>query len=43
MSAIIAGMTSKDPIHIDDFQMIDTSFPGFMDLVNNVGGNVTIS
>ncbi|MAR78824.1 MAG: 3-phosphoshikimate 1-carboxyvinyltransferase [Rhodospirillaceae bacterium] len=41
MSAVIAGLVSQGPIHIDDSRMIDTSFPGFIEIFNSIGGRVT--
>ncbi|PPR80028.1 MAG: 3-phosphoshikimate 1-carboxyvinyltransferase [Alphaproteobacteria bacterium MarineAlpha2_Bin1] len=41
MSAIIGGLVSKGPVHIDDSSMIETSFPGFIDIINSVGGRVS--
>lgn len=41
MSFLILGLVSKNPITIDDSSMIATSFPGFIDLLNSVGAQLT--
>ncbi len=41
MSAVIAGLVSKNPVHVDDSIMINTSFPGFIEIINSIGGKVT--
>tara|TARA_B100000676_G_C18053841_1_gene832989 strand:- start:453 stop:1775 length:1323 start_codon:yes stop_codon:yes gene_type:complete len=41
MSAVIAGLVSKGPVHIDDSSMIETSFPGFIEIINSIGGQVS--
>jgi len=40
MSFAVLGMVSEKPVTINDGAMIDTSFPGFVELVNGVGGNI---
>lgn len=40
MSFLILGMVSKEAVCVDDSVMINTSFPGFIDLVNGVGGRL---
>lgn len=42
MSFLILGMISKQPITVDDAQMIDTSFPGFITLMRSLGGIMTM-
>ena len=37
MSFLIYGMAARRPVAIDDGVMIDTSFPGFVDLMNRMG------
>ncbi len=41
MSALVLGLASANPVRVDDASFIDTSFPGFVDLINRaVGGDV---
>lgn len=42
MSFLILGMITKKPIIIDDMRFIATSFPNFIDLINNAGANISI-
>jgi len=37
MSFLVLGMVSKDPVTIDDASPIDTSFPGFCELMESLG------
>lgn len=37
MSFLVMGMASNEPINVDDGKMIDTSFPEFKNLMNNIG------
>ena len=39
MSALMMGLASRDGVAVDDASFIDTSFPGFVDLLNSVIGN----
>jgi 3-phosphoshikimate 1-carboxyvinyltransferase len=39
MSALVLGLVCEQPVLIDDGSFIDTSFPGFVDLMNGVIGN----
>ena len=39
MSALVMGLASRDGVGIDDASFIDTSFPGFVDLINGIIGN----
>ncbi len=41
MSFIVFGLASKQPVKIDDGSPIDTSFPGFSDLMNGLGANIS--
>jgi 3-phosphoshikimate 1-carboxyvinyltransferase len=34
MSALVLGLASAAPVQVDDASFIDTSFPGFVDLIN---------
>jgi 3-phosphoshikimate 1-carboxyvinyltransferase len=38
MAALVLGMTSEAPVMVDDGSVIDTSFPGFVQLMNGAGG-----
>jgi len=39
MSALVMGLASRDGVGVDDASFIDTSFPGFLALMNGVIGN----
>jgi 3-phosphoshikimate 1-carboxyvinyltransferase len=39
MSALVLGLSSSAPVAVDDVSFIDTSFPGFVRLVNGLIGN----
>lgn len=41
MSFLILGCTSEEPISIDDATPIKTSFPNFVELMNELGTNIT--
>ena len=40
MSFLMLGLAAKAPVTIDDAGPIDTSFPGFIDLMNGLGANI---
>jgi 3-phosphoshikimate 1-carboxyvinyltransferase len=40
MAFLVLGMVSEQPMTIDDASPIDTSFPGFAELINGLGGNI---
>lgn len=40
MSFLVLGMAASRPVSIDDGSPIDTSFPGFADLINGLGGSI---
>ena len=40
MSYLVLGLVSKNPISIDDAGPIETSFPGFINLMNQLGANM---
>ena len=40
MSSLILGLISKRPISIDDAETINTSFPGFINIMNNIGAKI---
>lgn len=41
MSFLVMGMASARPITVDDADSIDTSFPGFVGLMNGLGGKIS--
>lgn len=41
MSFLILGCISKEPITVDDGTPIQTSFPNFIDLMNDLGANIS--
>ena len=40
MSHLILGLASEDPVAVDEPGMIATSFPGFLDLMRTLGGEI---
>ncbi|AOX19167.1 3-phosphoshikimate 1-carboxyvinyltransferase [Kozakia baliensis] len=40
MSAIVLGLAADLPVHVDDTAFIDTSFPGFVSLMNGLGAGL---
>jgi 3-phosphoshikimate 1-carboxyvinyltransferase len=40
MSAIVLGLAARAPVSIDDTRFIDTSFPGFVALMNSLGAHL---
>lgn len=40
MSFMVLGLATDEPVEIDDGNPINTSFPGFTDLMNGLGGNM---
>ena len=40
MSALVLGMVSAEPVRVDDSGFIGTSFPGFVGLMQGLGGNI---
>ena len=43
MSALVLGLAAAQPVRVDDASFIETSFPGFVDLINTaVGGTVPV-
>lgn len=42
MSFLVMGMAAKHPVHIDDGTSINTSFPGFAELMNGAGARIAI-
>ena len=41
MSFLVLGMASAEPVAVDDSGFIDTSFPGFVDLMNSLGARIS--
>ncbi len=39
MSALVLGLAAAAPVQVDDASFIDTSFPGFADLLNTAAGD----
>jgi 3-phosphoshikimate 1-carboxyvinyltransferase len=42
MSFLVLGMAASAPVGIDDGSPIDTSFPGFADLMNGLGATIRL-
>lgn len=40
MSFLVLGTASEDPVAVDDAESIDTSFPGFTELMNGLGAAI---
>jgi len=36
MSSLVLGLAAAQPVRVDDAAFIDTSFPGFADLINGL-------
>jgi 3-phosphoshikimate 1-carboxyvinyltransferase len=43
MSFLVLGLVARDPVTIDDLSPIDTSFPGFLDLMNGLGARMSLA
>ena len=41
MAFMVLGMVAERPVTIDDGDPVDTSFPGFVELMNGLGANLT--
>lgn len=41
MSALVLGLATQQPVAVDDAAFIDTSFPGFVALMNTIGAAIT--
>ena len=41
MSFLVLGTTTQLPVAVDDASPVNTSFPGFVELMNNLGTNIT--
>lgn len=42
MSFLVLGLSSENPVHVDDSNVIKTSFPEFMGLMTGLGANLEI-
>ncbi len=42
MSFLILGLACEKPVAVDDGAIIQTSFPGFVDLMNGLGAKITV-
>jgi len=40
MSFLVMGVASEKPVSVDDGSVMETSFPGFVQLMNALGGNI---
>ncbi len=40
MSALVLGLATKSPVSVDDASFIETSFPGFVTLMNGLGAQI---
>ena len=40
MAALVLGVATEQPVTVDDAGFIDTSFPGFVDLMNRAGARL---
>ena len=41
MSALVMGLASDKPVHVDDTAFIATSFPGFVEMLRGMGGELS--
>jgi 3-phosphoshikimate 1-carboxyvinyltransferase len=41
MSALVMGLASEKPVRVDDTVFIQTSFPGFVDMMRRMGGELS--
>ncbi len=41
MAFLVLGLAARRPVRVDDAAMIDTSFPGFVELMNGLGGTIS--
>ena len=42
MSSAVLSLVTSCPAHIRGFETVNTSFPGFISLIKNLGGKVAI-
>ena len=43
MAFLMLGQATRQPVRIDDGSFIDTSFPGYVDLINGLSGSIAKS
>ncbi len=43
MSFLVMGLVTEQAITVDDISMIDTSFPTFITLIQNIGGSINLA
>ena len=43
MSALVMGLAARAPVIADDAAFIETSFPGFAALINDLAGSAVLS
>jgi 3-phosphoshikimate 1-carboxyvinyltransferase len=41
MSALVMGLASEQPVKVDDTAFIQTSFPGFIEMMRQMGGDLS--
>jgi 3-phosphoshikimate 1-carboxyvinyltransferase len=41
MSALVMGLAAGKPVHVDDTAFIATSFPGFVEMMRRIGGELS--
>jgi 3-phosphoshikimate 1-carboxyvinyltransferase len=41
MSALVMGLAAEKPVHVDDTAFIATSFPGFVEMMRRIGGELS--
>ena len=41
MSALVMGLASEKPVRVDDTAFIATSFPGFVEMMRRMGGELS--
>jgi 3-phosphoshikimate 1-carboxyvinyltransferase len=41
MSFLVLGLAAQSPVAVDDGSPINTSFPGFADMMNGLGARIT--
>ena len=41
MAALVMGLASEQPVRVDDTAFIATSFPGFVDMMRRMGGDLS--
>jgi 3-phosphoshikimate 1-carboxyvinyltransferase len=40
MAHLVLGLAAREPVRVDEPGMIATSFPGFVELMNRLGGSI---